>query len=155
MRFQNILGQCCNKQGSFITLGGVKPNFLIQTHGVNGTITRTEKRRVSDNCKLTKFKSGICRWWPTRCHSSATSGTMSGKYFTVKWILVKLRMTGSEKNGNGTAEFKGLLNDRISWDGCMDKKERLTTRNGIKEKVSVFFPIRLCIFLNVCDWRKS
>ena len=47
-------------------------------------------------------------------------------------------MTGSEKNGNGTAEFKGLLNDRISWDGCMDKKERLTTRNGIKEKVSDF-----------------
>ena len=47
-------------------------------------------------------------------------------------------MTGSEKNGNGTAEFKGLLNDRISWDGCMDKKERLTTRNGIKEKVPDF-----------------
>ena len=44
-------------------------------------------------------------------------------------------MTGYEKNGNGTAEFKGLLNDKISWDGCMDKKERLTTRNGTKEKV--------------------
>ena len=42
-------------------------------------------------------------------------------------------MTGAEKNGNGTAEFKGLLNDRISWDGCMDKKERLTTRDGIKD----------------------
>ena len=42
-------------------------------------------------------------------------------------------MTGAEKNGNGTAEFKGLLNDRISWDGCMDKKERLTTREGIKD----------------------
>ena len=42
-------------------------------------------------------------------------------------------MTGAEKNGNGTAEFKGLLNDRISWDGCMDKKERLATRDGIKD----------------------
>ena len=51
-------------------------------------------------------------------------------------------MTGSEKNGNGTAEFKGLLNDRISWDGCMDKKERSTTRNGIKEKVPGFFQMR-------------
>ena len=47
-------------------------------------------------------------------------------------------MTGSEKNGNGTAEFKGLLNDRISWDGCMDKKERLTTRNGIKDRILIF-----------------
>ena len=45
----------------------------------------------------------------------------------------ELRMSGFEKNGNGTAEFKGLLNDRISWDGCMDKKERLTTRDGIKD----------------------
>ena len=129
MKFQYNLGHCCNKQGSFITLGGVKPNFLIQTHGVNGTITRTEKRRVSDNCKLTKFKSGIRPWWPRRGHSGTTSDRLTGKC-----IPLKLRMTGSEKNGNGTAEFKGLLNDRISWDGCMDKKERLTTRNGIKDK---------------------
>ena len=89
MRFHFILGRCCNKQGSFITLGGVKPNFLIQTHGVNGTITRTEKRRVSDNCKLTKFKSGI-----RPCHSSATGGVflqvenlgeVTNDWFREKW----------------------------------------------------------------------
>ena len=55
-------------------------------------------------------------------------------------------MTGAEKNGNGTAEFKGLLNDRISWDGCMDKKERLTTRDGIKDWFIEYMTFRYLSF---------